>query len=325
MPGARGDEPARFVVDESSFDFRGLTEERLTDAMDEFSDTLDQLGRNHSVAVSPWWFDAECADGRLLHTVLYEGGTPKAGRDARLRMARLLDRCPLWNVELPGLPDEVAVGEEQPSLALSVAYAWWQAGHGHHTGCLVFPVSDRRGWQMVAAEGVGAYQPRREVYFLPGPQDLPEFWRSLLTREDLGEHEFFERAKEVFPRLALADSLTFRKFDGTYAQLRDWVVHVLAVLNDHFADALAKHEGKVADVRAELGHHGLDLSPESPNTRSRPGIMKQRDVLYEGETYRCEWHAKKRKPHNRIHFSLPQPRLDDRILIGIFVGHLDTE
>ncbi|MGW6390658.1 hypothetical protein ACWFR1_09135 [Streptomyces sp. NPDC055103] len=329
MPGAGGGEPARFVVDESSFDFRGLTEGQLTDAMDEFSDALEGLAESHVVAVSPWWFDAECADGRDLHDVLYEGETPKAGRDARLRMARMMDRCPSWDPDLPGLPDEVAVAEEASSLALSVAYAWWHAGRGHRAGCLVFPVSGRRGWHPVsvsalAPDGGTVEHVERDVYFLAGPPGLPEFWRSLFARENVGEHEFFDRAKEAFPGLVFADSLTFRKFDGGYAQLRDWVVHVLTVVNDHFADAMTKHSGVAADVKAELGHHRLNLSPESPNTRSKPSVMKQRDVVHEKREYRCEWHAKKEAHRNRVHFSLPDQRLDDRILIGIFVDHLDT-
>ncbi|MFF3426924.1 hypothetical protein [Streptomyces sp. NPDC002602] len=325
MPGAKGSEPARFVVDESSFNFRGLTEEQLTDFMDEFSDSLDELTQGHSVVVSPWWFDAECADGRDLHHVLYEGGTPKAGRDARLRMARLMDRCPTWSPDLPGLPDEVAVAEEVPSLALSIGYAWWHAGKGHHAGCLVFPGSARYGWHPVSAmHGVPTGYVERDVYFLAGPQGLMEFWRSLFAREDVGEHEFFDWAKMVFPRLVFADSLTFRKFDGTYAQMRDWVVHALTVVNDHFADALEAHSGMAADIKAELGRHQLNLSPESPSTRSKPGVMKQRDVEHGGQTFRCEWHAKKEPHRNRVHFSLPDPRLSDRILIGIFVEHLDT-
>lgn len=28
--------------------------------------------------------------------------------------------------------------------------------------------------------------------------------------------------------------------------------------------------------------------------------------------------------HDRVHFSLPLPEHDDRVLIGIFVGHLAT-
>ncbi|MEI7033143.1 hypothetical protein [Streptomyces pratensis] len=313
------------MVDESSFDFRGLTEERLTDLLDAFTDALTELTERHAVAVSPWWVEAECADGKQLYDVLYEGEAPRAGRDARLRMVRLMDRCPSWDTETAGLPDEVEPAGSGPLFALSVGYAWWHATRGHHVGCLVFPVAERRGWLKVAAKAAPASAAiEKDVYFLSDPSALPGFWRELFSREDVAEHAFFERAREAFPDVVFARSLTFRTFDGAYGEMRDWVVQVLSVVHDHFAPALVKHAGKPSDVKAELGRHGIDLSPESPLTRSKPKVMRQRDVEHEEETYRCEWHAKKERHRNRIHFSLPQQRLGGRVLIGVFVDHLDT-
>ncbi|OEV31786.1 hypothetical protein AN219_02990, partial [Streptomyces nanshensis] len=60
------------------------------------------------------------------------------------------------------------------------------------------------------------------------------------------------------------------------------------------------------------------------NTRAKEKVMRQRDVEHGGETYRCEWHAKQHPARNRVHFTLPEQQLDGRILIGIFVDHLDT-
>ncbi|KUL62711.1 hypothetical protein [Streptomyces sp. NRRL S-1521] len=325
MPGAGGGEPYRIVVDESSFDFRGLTEERLTDLLEDFGDALEDLSEQHAVAVSPLWMEVECADGRELYDVLYEGEAPRAGRDARLRMIRLMDRCPSWDTDVAGLPEQVEVAGSAQELAWSLCYAWWRARQGQHITCLVFPDGDRRGWLPVSAVDVATGEPvTEEVFHLAEASALSEFWRSLFTREEVPEPEFFGRAHTAFPRLAFADSLSFRKFDGTYAEMRDWVVQVLSVVHDHFADALARHKGQPHQVQAELGRFGLDLSPESPNTRSKPRAMKQREVDHEGETYRCEWHGKKERHRNRIHFSLPDTRLGGRILIGIFVDHLDT-
>ncbi|MEU9791918.1 hypothetical protein AB0E27_15065 [Streptomyces sparsogenes] len=325
MPGAGGGEPYRIVVDESSFDFRGLTEERLTDLLDDFSDALEELSEGQGVAVSPLWMEVECADDRELYDVLYEGEAPRAGRDARLRMVRLMDRCPAWDTNLPGLPDRVDVAGTDRDLAWSLCYAWWRARHRHHVACLVFPAGDCRGWLSVSAiDGATGVPVTEEVFHLAEAPTLPEFRRSLFERENIAERDFFDHARQSFPGLVFADSLSFRKFDGTYAEMRDWVVRLLSVVHDHFADALALHSGQPHQVQAELGRFGLDLSPESPNTRSKPAIMKQRDVDHEGETYHCEWHGKKERHRNRVHFSLPEPRLGGRILIGIFVDHLDT-
>ncbi|MCI0384148.1 hypothetical protein [Streptomyces sp. CNQ085] len=325
MPGAGDGEPYRIVVDESSFDFRGLTEERLTDLLDDFSDTLEELSEQHSVAVSPWWVEMECAEDRKLYDVLYEGETPRAGRDARLRTVRLMDRCPTWDTDLPGLPDRVEVAGVTYDLAWSLCYAWWRTRRRQHVACLVFPVRDRHGWLPVSARDGTTDEPMtEEVFHLVEAPALSEFWRSLFEREDVAEQDFFDRARQSFPELVFADSLSFRKFDGSYAEMRDWVVRLLGVVHDHFTEALALHSGQPHQVQAELGRFGLNLSPESPNTRSKPGIMKQRDVDHKGETYRCEWHGKKERYRNRVHFSLPEPRLGGRILIGIFVDHLDT-
>lgn len=325
MPDADGGEPYRFVVDESSFDFRGLAEERLTALLNDFSDALETLARQHRVAVSPWWYETECAEGRELYEVLYEGEVPRVDRDARLRMVRLMDRCPSWDTELAGMPDQIEVNGEVLELALSIGYAWWWTRWGRHVACLVFPSGKRHGWHPVTMGDRTEQESVAEVFFFADASLISEFWRSLFAREDIKEADFFDHAREAFPNLIFAESLSFRKFDGSYREMRDWVVRVLSVIHDRFANALSAHSGRPNEVQAELGRFGLDLSPESPNTRSKTKIMKQRDVAYAGEIYRCEWHAKKEPHRNRVHFSLPDPRIGHRILIGIFIAHLDTE
>lgn len=274
------------------------------------------------MAVSQWWFETECTQELDLCQVLYEGGQPRVDRDARLRMASLMDRCPSWDTGLAGLTDQVQVGDEPREFARSLGYALWHGLRGHSVGCLVFPAARWRGWQPVTSVGMGA---GADVFFLAEKSALTDFWRSLFVRENVSQHDFFARAVEAFPELVFADSLAFRKFDGAYQETRDWVVHVLAVLQDHFVNALAAHPGDNRAVQQEVGSHGLTLSPESTNTRSKPKIMKQREVRHEGDTYLCEWHAKQHPNRNRVHFSLPEPRLGNRILVGIFVDHLATE
>ncbi|GAB2875108.1 hypothetical protein [Streptomyces mayteni] len=326
MPGAAGDDRPRFVVDESSFDFRDLDEERLTDLLDDFCDTLEELGERWVIAVSSWWTETECTDGQPLFEVLYENGVPRPGRDARLRMVRLMDRCPEWSPDLIGLPDRVELAGNARDMAWSIGYAWRHSRDGHHICCLVFPRPGPRGWQPVTATtGEPPTPVVADVHFLAAHSAYGEFWRSLFSREDVTEQDFLVRAREAFPGLAFADSLTFRKFDGTYQDLRDWVVQALSVIHDHFADALRGQVGIPHQVQAVLGQHGMDVSPESSKTRASGKLMKQREVTHEGEVYSCEWHAKKERHRNRVHFSLPDQRLEGRLLIGIFTDHLPTE
>lgn len=319
MPGEGEGEPYRFVVDESSFDFGGLDARRLGDLIHRFNGALEELSTLHTVAVSPFWIDTECGEGGpSLYEILYESVDPH-GHDERLLMGSLMDRCPSWDTGLAGLADQVGIGEAAPGTAWSLGYALWHGLRGHRVACLTFPLPGPTGWHPVTAEGQ-----KTDVYLLADTAALPGFWRELFARENVSEHDFFDRVGEAFPDLVFAESLTFRKFDGAYAELRDWVVHVLTVLHDHFAHALVAHPGNTRFVQQELGSHGLTLSPESVNTRSKKKVMKQREVDHEGETYLCEWHAKQHPARNRVHFSLPEQRLGNRVLVGIFVDHLDT-
>lgn len=113
-------------------------------------------------------------------------------------------------------------------------------------------------------------------------------------------------------------------FDGAYADLRDRGVTVLAGLCDHFAHEYARCHGLPRDIQAAMGRHHVDLSPESPNTRGSQRLMRQREKICERTPFTCEWRAKREAHRNRIHFAVPSPLLDGKILVGIFVNHLDT-
>jgi hypothetical protein len=319
VPGAEGDEEYRFVVDESGFDLRGLDSAAATDRVHQFCDALEEVREQYQVAASPWWLDAECADGVLVYQILYERASPAIERDARVRWQSLMDRCPDWDQGLDGLPDRVVLAEGEVDGAWSIGFAARQALNKHCVGCVTFRAARGDGWQPVTCDGGTA-----DVFFLQDSGSLPDFWRGIFIREDVSEQDFIRCAREAFPDLLFAESLSFRRFDGSYRELREWVVEVLGVVHDHFAAALRKHGGKPYDVQAELGRFGLDLSPESPNTRAKPRVMRQRDVEYQGDVFHCEWHAKKSRHRNRVHFSLPEQRLQDRVLVGIFVDHLDT-
>ncbi|MEE1772878.1 hypothetical protein PUR34_33145 [Streptomyces sp. JV185] len=113
----------------------------------------------------------------------------------------------------------------------------------------------------------------------PAGECTPKPYRARLNKHvddvnavsNITEQSFFDHARQGFPDLVFADPLSFRKFDGTYTEMREWVARLLSVVHDHFADAMALHSGQPHQVQAELGRFGLDLSPESPNTRSKPG------------------------------------------------------
>ncbi|MFE3552424.1 hypothetical protein ACFXN2_27595 [Streptomyces kronopolitis] len=330
MPDAEGEtcrEPLyRVVVDETSFDFRELKPDHLTLLLDNFNDALGDILCERPVAVAEWWHEHVCLDDCELSDFLYVRGGPgeMISPDVRRRTAILMDRCRIWDTdETADVPDAVRMGGQVRELAWTIGHALRRTLSGQTMACLIFPAANAvtSGWQPVSLPAGDA---EAELYFLRAAHELTAFWRGLYEREDIPEHLFSALAADAFPGVVLSDTLSFRKFDGSYRELRGWVAEVLAVLDDHFADALERHAGLPSRIQAELGRFGIDLSPESPNTRAKEKVMRQRDVKHAGETFRCEWHAKQHPARNRVHFTLPEQRLCGRILVGIFVDHLDT-
>lgn len=252
--------------------------------------------------------------------MLYGRDSTALSRDSRQRLSLALDRCPRWEADDAILSHQVRLGAAVYVGAPALLYALRGARGKRYVACVAMDSPARLPAWQAASDDDGT----DDVFILLNIEQRTEFWRGLFSRENVGEQDFIERAREAFPDLVFAPSLSFRKFDGNYRELRDWVVTVLGVVHDHFPTVLREHKGLPDSVQAALGQFGLNLSPESPKTRNNPKVIKQRDVEHEGVTYRCEWHAKKEGHRNRVHFSVPEPRLGGRILIGIFVDHLDT-
>lgn len=322
MPSGQAGDPIRIVIDEASFDFRGLSSALIEDHLDSFNDVVKDLRRDgFAPRKPPMMEDAPCTDESDL--VAYLMGEPGRAidRDTRTRFFSLIDKCLEWDSSAP-IATEVMVGGDEPQMALSIAFALMNVLRGHGVACLVFGVCTRRGFLPV-----GDTTDRADIFFFAANDSIKHFWRSLYELEKIPESEFLALAGRSFPDLDLHPGLTFRHFDGTYQGLMPDVVRHLSILNDHFMKAFRDCNGIPHAVEAALAALGCaGVSPESPNTRRNESIMRLRDVTYRGRTIRCEWHTKIQLHRNRIHFA-PGTDYDPagkRIFIGIFTGHLDT-
>ncbi|HET8684256.1 MAG TPA: hypothetical protein VFM54_20630 [Micromonosporaceae bacterium] len=323
MPSAGPDELPRVVLDESSLDFRDVPPPLVVGGLDQLMDTVEVVRADPAarIAVAPMWDAVRCLDECELYELLSGAYPMQVDRDTLRRTYSMLSKLPEWDEQAVGsVPTAVGINGASPAMALSVAYALALQARGRGTACLVFPPSPRRGFLPVdSADGT-----RGRVYFFAHAGGLPEFWRSLYSLENVAEERFFVLGSRAFPRLVFHADLSFGRFDGSYALLRDRVVEVLAALDDRFLDEYQRCKGVAHDVQAALGRYRCDLSPESPRTRRSDKLMRQRDVVHEGRTYRCEWHAKIEPHRNRIHFAVCGQELAGRLLVGVFVDHLAT-
>ncbi|TCO65101.1 hypothetical protein [Actinocrispum wychmicini] len=318
MRGA--DDQYRVVVDEDSLDWRGRTDITLVDAVDDLADLLEPLTTGKQVALMDHAYDVECWESVRLFELFYTRDT-HVPRDSRVRLATLLDKCHLVRPEEDDLPQYVEVGGSIAERSFGFCHALALVSTGRAMSCLIAsPEMKIAGWTKVRRE---RDTEDLDIHLLTAPAQLPEFWRGVMRRDRVPESLFFAMATRAFPGLIFAESLSFGRFKGSHEDVLPWLIDLLAKINDHFASSIARHRGDRNKVIQEFATHGVAISPESPLTHKDNQAWGQRLVTHEGESYRCEWHGKRVWDRDRVHFSLPIEKYQNRVLIGIFVDHLD--
>lgn len=313
------DDDYRVVVDEESLNWRGKQDIELNIIVDSFADLLEPLADGRQVALMAHAYSIECWESVMLVDISYTENR-RVSRDARVRLARLLDKCRAVEPGYDDLPQQIRLDGiwREPSWGMSHALA--RAATGRAMSCLIAPaILSPSGWTSVrrVTDPVDV-----EIHMLTSPVQIPEFWRGVLGREHIAEDVFFVLARSAFPRLLFADTLSFRRFRGSYDEILPWLIRLLAALDDHFPTVLARYRGDHNRVIAEFSALGLDISPESPGTRANTKAWAERLVSYKGQDYRCEWHGKRLWDRDRVHFSLPIAKYENRVLIGVFADHL---
>ncbi|MFE4821548.1 hypothetical protein ACFRFU_34920 [Streptomyces sp. NPDC056704] len=317
----------RVVVAEECFDWREMTDSGLREALDTLAEVLQPFADGRKAAFMEPAYDVECRRSVALIDALYspDGGLP---RDKRVLLQQLLSKCRRVDPGEGDLPQPVRLADgpwREPSWG--TAHALARAAEGRAMSCLLVPYATEPDWPsgwLTITRTTEAGQDEVKMHLLRRPGDTPGFWRGLLTHENVPAEHFFTFIEEAFPRLLFADSLRLHHFKGTYADVLPWLVKLLGALDDHFARTLADCGGDQTQVIRRFGALGLDISPDSPNTKKNAKAWEQRNISFAGVTYRCEWHGKRLWDRDRVHFSLPIAAYDNRILVGVFAGHLAT-
>ena len=321
MPTDAGD-GYRVVIDEDSLDLRELTDDDLNEALHTFAELLERLADGQQVALMDPAWDVTCWDEVTLLDLHY-ARNGRVSRDTRLRIARLLDKCRKIEPQDDDLSEPVCVNGVTRELSWGMSHALARVTSGRAMSCLVLARPAAAPWPTgwITVER-GAE--RLDLHVLSDLPGVTGFWRELFTRESVPEESFVALAETAFPGLIFAESLSFRRFRGSYDEVMPWLVKLLGVLNDHFARAVDAHHGIQNHVIRELGAHGVEISPESQLTRKNASAWAERLVSHQNREHRCDWHGKRLWDRDRVHFSAPLPEYGGRVLIGIFADHLPT-
>lgn len=308
-------DPLRVVIDETSFDFSGLDENQISLFVSQFNDALSDLRLKGLEAWKPPLFAyTPCNDEKDLYSYLVEAIDP----DVMRRFFGLIDKSPEWDDGYPRC-DEVEINGKARQSAWSVCFAVTAVFSGQSIACLVFPGSGQRGFLAIGSD-IGQCQ----IFFFVSPDEMLPFWRELYELENLPEQDFYRFVDRAFPHLIFHPDLSFRRFEGSYLELRNLIIHHLGALNDHFLDEYRtlSAAGRVGDIESYFSLRGVGgVSRESVKTHKNVGAMRLREVEFNGIRVICEWHTKLKPNVDRIHFAFGD-EFGDKILIGIFVDHL---
>jgi hypothetical protein len=305
----------RFIIDDGAFRDWDLPTLRLEESLTIFGDLLASLrGSRTPVGLLGGWGALQVTARDDLATILSDRDSV-VDKDLRRLLLGLLGKCEIWDEDssVVVLDDDIHIGEK-PYQSLGIAYAVKAVSEGRGIGVLTMLHTGLLGMCRVESGNFN-----REISFVVRPSDFRYFYRSLYALENVASEDFFNFARSAFPDLLFADDLTFSKFDGGYA-LRDEVVKHLSALNDKFLKFYVSEHGNSAEISIRVG---IDVSIEG-QTRSSEHLMAMRDAVFEGHTYRCEWHSKLEPHRNRIHFCPGDDLTNSKIIIGIFVDHLPT-
>ncbi len=306
---------SRIVVDESSFSFGTLDDLDVELALDSFNDALSSLLRS-GVPVSKFslLLEIECRESLPIFSFLYDHRTAVDIETLR-RLSTLLERCVDWDEHTFDV-DPACQIDGTPYESWSLAYA---ARIGKTRSVASLTVSHSPCPDVCS---VSAGEETVEVFCLTKAEQIPHFWQYVIRRDLVPADEFFALAERAYLTLYLHPDLDFGRFRGSYADVYPWVVQVLSILDRHFAATFERHNGVRNLIQDEMSAHGVNVSPESPQTHKKAAAMSERLVTVESAAYMCEWHAKRLWNVDRMHFSIPGVLPDGKTIIGIFVDHL---
>lgn len=165
-----------------------------------------------------------------------------------------------------------------------------------------------------------------KIFMLRSKIDLTPYARWLIQEFGNSADDFFALWDRAFPSLLRSCDLTFNRFTGKYNALSNYVLKHLVFLNDHYQRLFDEcNNDFVCIKRKAKSIYDIDFSNESVKTRNSKSKMKKRTATFSNGEVVCELHTKICHNKNRIHFHPPIPNIGgDKILIGIFVDHLET-
>lgn len=155
--------------------------------------------------------------------------------------------------------------------------------------------------------------------------------RSLFNALEMPPEQLDVFGDLMFPNIYFhANPSDLKRMGIGYREHAQAIIGHLSYLNDF---AMADFENDLpAQIIQLAASKGVEISPESVNTRGNTGAMSRRRVEINNSPLVCEWHTKFTYDRGRIHFhARPSNHHEDirkvvgsKVIIGLIVEHLPT-
>lgn len=305
---------ATFVVGEHSFARLGYASDASV-VVEAFICLLEEAAVQGRVLAWEELFSAPVEGFESLSDFLF-GINARLDRDLRILLGNSLDRLPVWDSSFGNPEYALTDGSSKVDFAPSVGL------------CLIAPTAEP--WAVLCVAG-GAFSGRCEVapegvedrtpvWFLDEAVTLRDFWRDSLIRYNGTPADLSAAASYACPETIFAPNIWSQvgRFEGPWHHIRGLLIPVLAGLNDGIVPIFQEVNDNYERMARMSARHGVNCSPESPQTHGNAAAMKQREAHFPDGVRVCEWHAKLELRRNRVHFCVD----GDTLYVGVFDQHL---
>lgn len=316
----------RFVIDETSWRFDGLSPAACAEALDVLLDQLDDArAQGHLVCHSDELFNQSVYLDCLFYDLFAPDSPLPIPREISERAAAIFNRLQKWQDLEPACwpPSfEVQVNAALTETATSIAWAHHQTCQhpAQPIACIIFHPGRAAGLCEVALAGVV-----RPLWFVANRKSYCGFFRWWIQTTSKNPGEMEQMATSAFPELDFIEGAFagIKAMQKPYIELRFDLVKHLAVLSDQGARIFAGPEAKVA---AEFAAFNLDISSENGDTKKNAQARNVRTRTHQGVATIFWWHTKLEPHQNRIHINPDNISAEGKrkLLVGIFCRHLVT-
>jgi hypothetical protein len=313
----------RFVIDETSWNFNGLTQKDFLEKIESFLDLIDfHIEQGHAICYSEDLFYCQVYVNLSFYELYDPQGALFLPPPVQERVAIIFSQLQKWE-DFEDWPASFDV-QISPNRALesapSIAWAHHrnQANVIESVACLVFSEGRSSG-----SFDVEVAQINRVIWFVSDQANSVNFFRWIILNGTASPAQMERFAVVAFPELDFASNVFngIKTMSKPYGAILPDLVHHLSVFSDHGKKIFS---GPYIDAPSQFGAHGLNVSDENGNTKSNSEAKKDHTRSFNGKDIQFWWHSKIEPDRDRIHFDPSPLSAEKKIIVGIFCRHLIT-